>query len=290
MDPDLIRIANDRLTATVSPLGAEMQSLRTTGGADLLWHGDPAWWSGRAPMLFPIVGKAPGDRIAVGDHQADMRQHGFARRSLFELDAQSTESCRHVLRDSAATRALYPFAFELAVSHALDGDTLGVSVEIANRDTRPMPFGFGFHPAFAWPLPGAEGAPHEIRLDNGAEPPMARLQDGLLPPDRHPSPFSEGRLGLAPEQFEADAMIFPEGAGDGLRYGVPGGPELVFAFENLPNLALWTIPGAPYLCVEPWHGMAAETGASPQIAERPFSLSLAPGGTARFAWRVTARL
>ncbi|MBN9887547.1 aldose 1-epimerase family protein [Salipiger abyssi] len=290
METDLIRIESATLTAIVSPLGAEMQSLRTASGADLLWHGDPDWWSGRAPILFPIVGKAPGDRIAVGDHEAQMRQHGFARRSLFELVAHDSDSCRHVLRDSAETRALYPFAFELAVSHALADDTLSVSAEIANRDNRPMPFGFGFHPAFAWPLPGAEGMPHEIRLDNGAEPQLARLRDGLLPPDRHPSPFSAGRLILAPEQFEADAMIFPEGAGSGLRYGVPGGPELAFSFENLPNLALWTIPGAPYLCVEPWHGMAAQTGASPQIAERPFSLSLAAGDSVRFAWRVTAHL
>ncbi|MCR8547685.1 aldose 1-epimerase family protein [Salipiger sp. P9] len=285
-----IRIDSGALSATVSPLGAELQTLRTADGAELLWHGDPAFWSGRAPILFPIVGRAPGNRIAVGAHEAEMAQHGFARRARFTLDTHAPDTCRHILRDTAETRALYPFAFRLAVTHRLHGATLEVAVEIANCDDRAMPFGFGFHPAFAWPLPGAEGQPHEIRLDNGAEPAMARLHDGLLPTDRLPSPFRAGKLTLMPEQFEEDAMIFPAGAGAGLRYGVPGGPELAFAFENLPNLALWTKPGAPFLCVEPWHGMAAQSGASPQISERPYSQSLAPGAEARFAYRVTADL
>ncbi|APX23960.1 MAG: aldose epimerase [Rhodobacteraceae bacterium] len=290
MTDDTIRIANDALSATIAPLGAEMQTLRTAAGDDLLWHGDPTWWSGRAPILFPIVGRAPGNRIAVGDHEAEMRQHGFARRATFAIDDHGPDHCRHVLRDDAETRTLYPFAFELSVTHGLEGDTLAVGVEITNHDDREMPFGFGFHPAFAWPLPGAKGLPHEVLLANGAEPALARLSDGLLPPDRHASPFDEGRLVLDPTQFEADAMIFPEGAGDTLRYGVPEGPQLSFRFENLPNLALWTIPGAPYLCVEPWHGMAAETGASPQISERPFSLALAPGDSVRFGYRVTVDL
>lgn len=290
MTDDTIRIANDALSATIAPLGAEMQTLRTAAGDDLLWHGDPTWWSGRAPILFPIVGRAPDNRIAVGDHEAEMRQHGFARRATFALADHGPDHCRHVLRDDAETRALYPFAFELAVTHGLEGDTLAVGVEVTNHDDREMPFGFGFHPAFAWPLPGGKGLPHEVHLANGAEPALARLSDGLLPPDRHASPFDKGRLVLDPTQFEADAMIFPEGAGDALRYGVPDGPQLAFRFENLPNLALWTIPGAPYLCVEPWHGMAAETGASPQISERPFSLALAPGDSARFGYRVTVDL
>ena len=290
MTSDTIQIASDALTATIAPLGAEMQSLRTSAGADLLWHGDPTWWSGRAPILFPIVGKAADDRIAVGAHEAEMRQHGFARRSTFALESRSDTACRHLLQDSDETRALYPFAFEIAVTHALASATLSVTVEITNRDSRPMPFGFGFHPAFVWPLPGAESRPHEIRLDNGAEPAMARLRDGLLPPERLPSPFTAGQLTLDPAQFEADAMIFPEGAGRGLTYGVPGGPELAFAFDNLPNLALWQPPGAPFLCVEPWHGMAAAHGATAQIADRPFSLSLPPQETARFGYSLTARL
>lgn len=284
--PEIVRIANDRLLVEVSALGAEMQSLASSDGRPWLWNGDATWWSGRSPILFPIVGKAPGDRLTVDGRQVEMAQHGFARRATFSLVEQGAARCSHRLSATDATRAVYPFEFALTLTHALDGDTLTVAADVENRDDSPMPFGIGFHPAFRWPLPGADGKPHVVALDNGAEPRLARLANGLLGPDRLPSPFSGGRLTVSPELFAQDAMIFPEGAGTGLTYGVDGGPKLRFRFDNLPNLALWTKPGAPFLCIEPWHGTAAEIGASNDLAARPFTATLAPGQTSRFAFAV----
>lgn len=116
---------------------------------------------------------------------------------------------------------------------------------------------------------------------------MARLRDGLLTGTTAASPFRSGRLDLHPGLFDDGALVFPEDAGQGLRYGVSGGPGLRLAFENLPNLALWTKPGAPFLCIEPWHGMAAHEGAPPDIAARPGTMTLAPGETRRFAMSIT---
>ncbi|MDI7773973.1 aldose 1-epimerase family protein [Asticcacaulis sp. EMRT-3] len=287
----LTRIANSYLTLDIAALGAEMQSLTSADGRSWLWDGDPAWWSGRAPILFPMVGKAPDDKISLDGQTYAMGQHGFARRSLFGLATAEAAMCRFELMDSDATRASYPFAFRLAITYALKGRTLIVTAEVENRDARPMPFGFGFHPAFLWPLPGADGCAHTIQLDNGAEPALVRLKDGLIDPHKLPSPFDAGRLTLDPAQFAADAMIFLQGAGTGLTYSAQGGaaqggPALKFTFENLPNLALWQKPGAPYICIEPWHGTAAEWGGSNDLAQRPYSLILAPGGTARFALTV----
>ena len=279
----LTRIANSHLAVDISSLGAELQAITTADGRNWLWNGDPAWWTGRSPILFPIVGKAPGNAVTIDGQTYDMAQHGFARRSEFTLAAATAATCRFELEASDATRAAYPFAFRLALTYALDERTLTVTAEVENRDTHAMPFGFGFHPAFVWPLPGAEGRPHTITLDNGAEPALVRLKDGLIDPQPRPSPFTAGRLTLDPKMFEADAMIFPEGAGTGLIYAAEGGPALKFRFDNLPNLALWQKPGAPYICIEPWHGMAAEAGASNDLARRPYSLTLAPGQTARFA-------
>ncbi|MGO7859772.1 aldose 1-epimerase family protein, partial [Rhizobium ruizarguesonis] len=59
-----------------------------------------------------------------------------------------------------------------------------------------------------------------------------------------------------------------------------------FHFENLPNLALWTKQGAPFLCIEPWHGTAAEAGGSSEISKRPSTTILAPGAVASFSFTV----
>ncbi|WP_375175610.1 aldose 1-epimerase family protein [Pseudooceanicola sp.] len=282
----LTRIESDVLSVTVSDLGAEMQSL-TKEGEEYLWQGDPAWWSGRSPILFPIVGKAPGDRVTLDGKGGEMRQHGFARRMVFDRVRAEPGRVMHSLTDTVETHAAYPRPFALSVTHAVSGPTLNVSALVANPGRAPLPFGLGFHPAFLWPLPGAQGKDHSITLANRGEPALARLRDGLMTDTRLPSPFTAGKLRLDPAQFEADAMIFPEGAGTALRYGAEGGPRLEFEFEGLPNLALWQKPGAPYICIEPWHGMAAQDGAGTEIAERPGSLILAPGKTARFRWSVT---
>ncbi len=282
--PTPIRIGNQHLTIDVSSLGAEMQALTSSDGRSWLWNGDAAFWNGRSPILFPIVGKAPDDTVAVDGKTYAMGQHGFARRSEFALASSSATACRHELAASAATRAVYPFDFLLAVEHAVEGRALTVTAEVSNRDSKPMPFGLGFHQAFVWPLPGAAGQAHIVTLDNHGEPELARLGGGLLRRERLPTPFKDGRLTLDHGMFEADAMIFPEGAGTGLSYGADGGPTLQFSFQNLPNLALWTKPDAPFICIEPWHGTAAETGSSHEIAARPYSQTLAPGAIARFAF------
>jgi galactose mutarotase-like enzyme len=217
-----------------------------------------------------------------------MNQHGFARRSTFALTEHSSEYCRYELAANAETRSQYPFDFHLSVEHRLEGAKLTVSVAVVNQGERSMPFGFGFHPAFAWPLPGAEGHHHhEILLDNGAEPALSRLEGGLRRPALLPSPFRKGRLALDPALFVEDAMIFPEGAGSSLIYRAENGPELRFTFENLPNLALWTKPGAPYLCIEPWHGTAPSAGTGAAIEDRPSTFVLGTGETSRFAYSVT---
>ncbi|QHW28758.1 aldose 1-epimerase family protein (plasmid) [Rhizobium leguminosarum bv. viciae 248] len=284
--PISIRIGNEDLTVDVSSLGAEMQALRSSDGRSWLWTGDAAFWTGRSPILFPIVGKAPDDKIAIDGTIHPMVQHGFARRSEFALAASTETMCRFELAASDATRAVYPFEFQLAVVHAVEGRVLTVTAEVTNRGRKPMPFGLGFHSAFVWPLPDASGRDHIVTLDNEGEPALVRLEGGLINPATLPSPFDAGRLVLDHAMFEQDAMIFPDGAGESLSYGAEGGPVMQFHFENLPNLALWTKPGAPFLCIEPWHGTAAQAGSSSELSKRPSTTILAPGAAASFAFTV----
>ncbi|MGX9352993.1 aldose 1-epimerase family protein [Shimia sp. W99] len=289
MTTDHVTISNDRLTLGVAPLGAEMQYLRTSDGDDLLWHGDPAFWSGRAPVLFPIVGRAVDDVIAVANHRATMPQHGFARRSHFDLVEGTATKCHHVLRASDGTRESYPFDFALHLTHELSGNTLDVTARVENLSNRPMPFGFGFHPAFLWPLPGAADKPHYVQLAAGGSPRRQPLRDdGLLDSDLVPGPFENGQLELAEQLFSDGALVFPDGS-DSLRYGPADGPWLDFTFHNLPDLALWKPAGAPFLCIEPWHGTASRVGDGPEIGERPNSTTLPPGASQTFGYtlRVT---
>ena len=253
-------LSNGVLELSVAPRGAEMQSLRSAAGDDYLWNGDGAFWTGRAPVLFPIVGRSPGDIVATGSHSAPMGQHGFARRSTFALVEETATSCHHVLTATDDTRAVYPFDFALHVFHRIDGSTVHCDARVENAGDAPMPFGLGFHPAFRWPLPGAGTAPHFVTLAGGGNPNRRALDDGLLDPATIPGPFT---------------------------HGPSNGPDLEFSFRNLPDFALWKPHGAPFLCIEPWHGTASCVGDGPQIADRPNAITLEPGGTADFGYSVT---
>lgn len=287
--PSLTRLQNEQLTIEVSSMGAELQSLTASDGRAFLWNGDAAFWGGRSPILFPIVGKAPNDTVLIDGKPFAMAQHGLARRREFTLTTASQHACRFTLTATEETKAAYPFDFSLTLDYQLDGPTLTIMASVSNQGSAPMPYGIGFHPAFLWPLPGSEGKPHRITLDNGAEPELLRLKDGLLDDTTQPSPFTAGQLTLDASQYVEDAMIFPEGAGAGLTYEAQDGPSLHFSFENLPNLALWQKPGAPFICIEPWHGMAAQHGKGSELKDRPYSVVLPSGETARYGVSITIK-
>src|SRR5262245_51115172 len=142
----------------IDPLGAQLHSLRGAG-RDLLWHGDPAIWAGRAPILFPIVGTLQDGTFGFRDRRYALARHGFARTSPFAIISHTGESATFRLRSSEKTLAAYPFAFRLDIGYRLEGATLAVDATVTNEGQEPMPASLGFHPGFLWPLSAA--APRE---------------------------------------------------------------------------------------------------------------------------------
>src|SRR6478735_6508987 len=163
---DLVTIRSIALTAQINPLGAELTHLRDAGGRELMTDADPAFWTGHAPILFPVIGMPFEETIRVDGTAYPMKKHGFARRSLFEVIEAAEDRVTFALTDSAETRAAYPFAFRLELTYRIEGATLWIEARIANPEDTPLPASFGFHPAFAWPLPyGENRGAHRILFD-----------------------------------------------------------------------------------------------------------------------------
>ena len=286
----ILKIGNRSLTVAVDPLGAELASIKTADGAEWLWQGDPHFWTGRAPILFPVVGRSPDETVSIGGRKFPMGNHGFARQSTFGVVEAGPETLRLRIVDSAQTRTSYPFAFVLDIVFALDGGVLINRGEVRNPGDAPMPLSFGFHPAFAWPLPGGEGATHFVTLADGEEPPTRRLGAKLiLGRDDEPSVFSRGRFAPEPKDFERDAIILADVRSRTATFGVDGGPEIVVGWERLTSLGLWMKPGAKYLCIEPWQGLPPLVGGSDALEERPGIVWLEPGATRSFTMTTTPR-
>jgi galactose mutarotase-like enzyme len=84
-------------------------------------------------------------------------------------------------------------------------------------------------------------------------------------------------LKLRDDLFEDDALIFDRVHSQRLRYGAETGPYLEIEFPNTPYLGIWTKPGANFVCIEPWHGLADPQGFSGDFREKPGVFWVAPG-------------
>lgn len=272
----MITLANEQIEVVISPLGAELQSMISlSDGAQWLWQGDSAWWTGRSPLLFPIVGQAPSGEIVAEGQAYEMRSHGFARNSLFEVLAQDQTSAVFTLNPSDTTKAVYPYDFKLIVQYQLQGCGLSVSVTVQNHDTRAMPFQFGFHPAFVWPLPQAQGQRHWVQFPDQTPQDMRRLAGGIMADAVLAPPLKGDAIEIDPADYEADAMVFPNLAAQTYRYQADH-HCLEMQVKNLPDFALWQKPGAPFICLEPWHGMAPYPAQGQSLAARPNAIELPP--------------
>lgn len=281
-----VRIGSAELTAEIDPLGAELQSL-CFGGHELMWSGDPAVWSGRAPVLFPIVGRLREDRYRLGDETYAMPKHGFARRSAFAIAEASGSAATLRLTDDAARRDAYPFAFALDMRFEVERATLTMTAAIANTGDIPLPASFGFHPAFAWPLRFGDTRGHHTIAFERSEPGTLRAitPEGLIGGHRD-SPVAGNMLALDDGLFVQDALVWDTLASRRLRYGGPRG-ALDIAFPDTPSLGLWSKPGANYLCVEPWAGMADPQGFDGDFRAKPGIFEILPGAARHFRMIVT---
>lgn len=283
-----VTIGSGALTARINPLGAELSSLADAGGRELMTDADPAFWAGRAPILFPVVGRCHDDRILIDGTAYPMPKHGFARASSFALVEQRGNHARLRLSDSAGTRAAYPFAFVLDMDFAITGATLAMIATVTNPGAVPLPMSFGWHPAFAWPLPDG-GAREQHRLEF-AQPEPGRLKritpEGYGTAPVRPSPLDGGALPLADALFTDDALVWDPVASRSLRYGPPQGPWLDIGWDA-PRLGIWTKPGARFVCVEPWHGIADPEGWAGEFRDKPGVFAVAPGASWSSTMRVT---
>jgi len=286
---DTVTISGPDLSAGISAAGAELQWLRDAEGRDLLWDGDPAYWNGRAPILFPIVGAVAGGMIHVDGAAYELARHGFARRRTFALVEQGPAQARFRLEADDATRAVYPFDFRLDLVFAIDGASLSVSAELSNPGDRPLPASVGFHPAFRWPLPyGQKRADHRLIFAENEFAPVRRLnKDGLLRPGGLPNPVADHILTLDDSLFEDDALILDRVASRSVVYGAPGSPGLEIDFPDMPMLGLWSKPGAGFLCIEPWAGIADPEDFSGEYRSKPGIVEIAPGDRHDFGMRIS---
>jgi galactose mutarotase-like enzyme len=264
---DWITIRAAGLSATINPQGAQLSVLRDAAGRALPWNGDPSVWAGRAPILFPIVGMLVAGQYRSGGRSFALPRHGFARYRRFRV----TE------------------AGPTTVNFEIDAGSLSVTSWIRNCGDRDMPASLGYHPAFLWPLPyGENRAAHFIEFERDEPAPIRCLDgNGLLTPQRLPTPVDNRRLTLRDELFAVDALIFDQIVSRTVTYGSEVGPRIGVSFPGVPYLGVWSKPGANFICIEPWQGITDPEGFAGELRDKPGALIVAPGAAVAVGMTIT---
>lgn len=277
----MIFLEMDNARAAIALEGAEIK-LWDIGDRPLIWDADPAIWPETAPILFPVVGWTRGAEVRVGATTYPLGLHGFARHRRFSVATLSRNEVRLTLAADAQTLALYPFSFELAVTHRLSANALATTLEVTNTGERAMPYACGVHPGFRWPFAGGQACAYRIVFAAAEDPQVPLIgSGGLIAPDKKQLPLDGRILALSDALFANDALCVLNARSQALRFEAPDGAAISLDVEDFPHLALWCRPGAGFLCLEAWTGHSDPQDFSGDLFEKPAMRQLAPGASAR---------
>jgi galactose mutarotase-like enzyme len=282
---------NDLMTTILkSPLaevkikatGAEVISFkRTDTNCEYIWNGDAQYWTGHSPVLFPIVCAVNNGEIKIDGKSYKLNNHGFVRHNEFELieASESRAVYRHTFNEK--TLSLYPFKFNLFITYTLSGNTLKVNYRVDNVDDKEIFFQLGTHPAFNCPLDG-EGTLQDYYLEFEQAETLERLymnKSNLLVSGKTDVILRDERiLPLSHEMFEDGAMVFRNIKSQQIALkSNQSSKSVVLSYENFPYLGVWQPKNAPFICVEPWHGIADEDTFNGELKDKEKIIRLSIG-------------
>ena len=288
----LITLKNEKLTLTVDTLGAQMMNLQSHDGVEYLWQGDPAYWADRSPVLFPFIGRLTNNSHQYQGKVYPMTIHGFAAHSEFTVEAQTGERVVLVLSDTEATRKMYPFAFQLTIGYALNGDTVAITYAVTNKDSDRMSFAVGGHPGFRVPLVDGEAfEDYTIEFSAPCQPDRVGFTPKVFLSGKDESyPLQDGcRLPLRHSLFDEDAIILKNMARAVTMKSNISGRGVAVSYPDMPYLGFWHWPktDAPYVCIEPWTSLPARQDIVEDFSCKSDMLQLAPGDSWQTEWTVT---
>lgn len=274
-------IGNEKFTLRADSKGAEMCGF-AADGYEYIWQGNDVW-GGHSPLLFPVVGKLRDDAYELNGVRYTMAKHGFAKNSEFELEQNTGDEMTFLLTDSEATRAGYPYAFELRVCFRLTEKGFVIEHRVKNTNASEMYFSIGAHPGFRCEM-------GDVLVMDEAETAGAFQfnADFLRDPNLLPVFDNSREIVITPELFAKDALVFDGLKSRGMTLRRANGKHVHVDFGGAPCLGLWAKPGQKYVCIEPWYGIDDIAGADPDFTRKERICRIGAGD--EFVFPVTVTL
>ncbi|WP_303860441.1 aldose 1-epimerase family protein [Alkalibaculum bacchi] len=256
-------ISSDSLNVSASILGGALTSVKDAKGIEYLWQGNKTYWSGTAPILFPICGSIRNNRATIGSSKHTiMPRHGIVRKRKWKLESISNSTMTFLFASDDVSRDAFPYDFILHATYLVEGKTVEFVLEVENSNDIKMPFFVGGHPGFNCPLMSGEVYNDyylEFEREEDCTSPISISETGLVDMAHRVKILSNTRyLELSHKLFYKDMVILDElkSRKVSLR-SHKSDVGIALNFKEFPYLILWSSPnGGPFIALEPWLGLS----------------------------------
>ncbi|WP_251935995.1 aldose 1-epimerase family protein [Streptococcus sp. Marseille-Q0941] len=285
----MIELKSDDLQVEFQSLGGALSSIKDKDGVEYLWQGDPTYWSGQAPVLFPICGSVRNDTVLYDNEDGSqvkgkVPRHGLVRKKEFELVNQTEDSVTFAIEDDEEMYANYPYHFRLEITYTVTGKTIRTKYEIYNKEAeKSMPYFIGGHPGFNCPLLEDEVYEDyylEFEKPETCTVPKPFPETGMLDfKDRSSWLENQKEIDLNYDLFNYDAVTLDnlESRSVSLK-SRKHDKGVKLHFEEFPNLIVWsTLNKGPFIALEPWSGLSTSLEERDRLEDKKGVKVLKPG-------------
>ncbi|MFF5381826.1 aldose 1-epimerase family protein [Pedobacter suwonensis] len=285
----MITLENDYIKVSLAAKGAELQGLFSKETKlEYLWNANPKYWAKHSPVLFPIVGSLKNNSFIYQGKHYELPRHGFARDNVFNFEKLSESEGIFTLTQNVDTLKTYPFYFELKLKYQLIDRKLKLTYEVKNTGTSELLFSIGAHPAFAVPnTPDTVYEDYYLSFNADEQLTFWKLEDGLVANETKNIALNAHKLKLTHELFYNDALVFKNLQSNSISLlNTKNDNGLHFNFEEFPFFGIWAAPDAPFVCLEPWCGVADGVNHNQELSGKEGIIKLGAGKTWSRFWEV----
>ena len=285
----MIVLKSDQLCVEFQTLGGALSSIKDKDDVEYLWQGDPTYWSGQAPVLFPICGSVRNDTVLYDKEDGSQKEgkiprHGLVRKKEFTLVKQTDNSVTFAIEDDEEMYANYPYHFRLEITYTVTEKTIRTQYKIYNKEAeKSMPYFIGGHPGFNCPL--LDGEVYEDYYLEFEKPetctvPKSFPETGMLDfKDRNSWLNNQKEIDLNYDFFSYDAVTLDELESRTVALRSRKHDKgLKLHFKEFPNLIVWsTLNKGPFIALEPWSGLSTSLEEGDRLEDKKDVKILKPG-------------
>jgi len=257
-------LKNDNYELLINSFGAELKSSKYKN-EEYLHIGDDIYWHRSSPVLFPIIGKLKNNNFKYKNKNYSLPIHGLARHSEFELIEENKNSLTFLLKDDEQSLKHYPFEFNLKIKYTLEKDSFSISYEVSSSED--ILFSIGAHPAFLL-KDNINNTYLEFSETENKDLLCLDVSNGCIAWDKKDY-LNSNKLKLQSDIFKDDALIFEKLKSNSVTLKNNSNKKSVNVnFDNFSHIGFWAPVNAPFVCIEPWCGIADYTDTNYNLEDK----------------------